>query len=304
LFRQGKLSRFYSDPVNQNRDARHNLAARIRVGPPLRQARTLGAPPGLPGAESPPETSGCNGGSRGAVTDGCRVDPLALSPVPRRKPSRGSRARRRAPDDRAARLLPRRRPLQERARQRVERILEATVELLAGCDLEALSTAQIAQRAGVPIGSVYHYFPSKEAILAELAGRKFEAVDAAFTERLGRDLGRMDWRRALERSVDASVTAFRSDPAYVAVWRTTRSSPAFRSVAQASDERFARALEALPILEPLRPARARLVLRTAIRIANAFLDWILETKDPRQVASIVREMKRALVAYLGSELEA
>lgn len=190
-----------------------------------------------------------------------------------------------------------------RSRERVERILDATVKLLAARGLDLLSTAEIADRAGIPIGSIYHYFPSKEAILAEVAGRKLLAVDAAFAERFTKDLSRAPWREALERAVDASVAAFRSDPAYVALWQAVRASPAFRSVALDSDERFARALEPLPLLAHLPAARRQLILRTAIRVANTFTDWVLETEDPRVAAGIVREMKRALVAYLEPDLE-
>jgi AcrR family transcriptional regulator len=202
------------------------------------------------------------------------------------------------------RLSPRRLPLQARARKRVDRILGITAGLLEKQGLDALTTAEIALRAGVPIGSVYQYFPSKEAILAELAARKFQAVDTAFAAGLARDLERMDWRSALERAVDASVAAFRSDPVYVAVWRTARSSPAFRSVAASYDERFAAALETVPLVARLRPARRRVVVRTAIRISNTLLDAVLEAGDPRQAAVVVRELKRALVAYLERDLDA
>jgi AcrR family transcriptional regulator len=201
------------------------------------------------------------------------------------------------------RLQPRRQPLQARARHRVERILDVTVELLMEVSVEELTTAAIAGRAAIPIGSVYHYFPSKEAILVELAGRKFQAVDGAFAVRLGEELDRRPWRRALELAVDQSIAAFREDPGYVIVWRAMRSSLGFRSVAKASDERLVRALASIPLLTRIPPARLRLAMRSSIRIANAFLDWILDTEDPRQAAGVVREMKRALIAYLAPDLD-
>jgi AcrR family transcriptional regulator len=203
----------------------------------------------------------------------------------------------------ASRLLPRRAPLQARARERVEQILQATVELLADQSAESLTTAAIAARARVPIGSVYHYFPSKEAILVDLAGRKFQRVDGAFALRLGRELDRLPWRRALELAVDESVAAFRSDPTYVTVWRAMRSSPAFRPVAMASEDEFVRVLCALPLLSTLPRPRMAVATRTAIRMGNAFLDWILDTPEPRRAAAVVREMKRALVAYLAADLD-
>jgi AcrR family transcriptional regulator len=200
-------------------------------------------------------------------------------------------------------LRPRRQPLQARARRRVDAILEATSELLTEAGVETLSTATIAKRAGVPIGSVYHYFPTKEAVLVELADRKLRAVDEAFVTRLGPDLERLPWRRALMQAVDGSVAAFRGDPAFVAVWRAMRGSAAFRFVAAASDERFARGLLALPIIARISERRALRLMRTVIRIANSFLDWSLETQDPREASVIVREMKKALLAYLAPELD-
>ena len=73
-------------------------------------------------------------------------------------------------------LAPRRRPSQDRSRDRVERILDATSALLVGTPIDKITTAAIAEEAGVPIGSVYQYFPNKLAVLAELARRVMEEV--------------------------------------------------------------------------------------------------------------------------------
>lgn len=201
------------------------------------------------------------------------------------------------------RLRRRREPAQERARERVERILDATSQLLARGGLEKLSSAKIARRARIPVGSIYQYFESKEAILAELAERKIREIDAASAERLARDSERLPWRRAIEKAVDTSVAAFRDDPAYVIVWRTIRGSPDFRALAKASDERFARALEALPMVAALPAARRRVLVPGGIRIANAFLEAVLEAGSPREAAAVVRELKRALVGYLAEDLD-
>lgn len=79
-----------------------------------------------------------------------------------------------------------------------------------------------------------------------------------------------------------------------------RGTPALRAIASASDERLVRALGALHVLRGrVRPH----ALRAAIRIANSFLDWALDAPDVRARARVVREMKRALVAYLAPESE-
>src|SRR5262245_46026413 len=53
----------------------------------------------------------------------------------------------------------------------IEAILDAAAEILAEGGYAALTTNHLAERAGVSIGSLYHYFPNKEAIIATLAKR-------------------------------------------------------------------------------------------------------------------------------------
>jgi AcrR family transcriptional regulator len=60
----------------------------------------------------------------------------------------------------------RRAPKQDRSRAIVTAIVEAGRELLARDGPAAITTNRIAERAGVSIGSLYRYFPDKQAILA------------------------------------------------------------------------------------------------------------------------------------------
>jgi AcrR family transcriptional regulator len=75
--------------------------------------------------------------------------------------------RSRSTTTRASRRVPR----QERSQQTVDAILAATRMLVIQDGLSRLSTNRIARRAGVSIGSLYQYFPSKRAVLAELHQR-------------------------------------------------------------------------------------------------------------------------------------
>lgn len=72
-----------------------------------------------------------------------------------------------ADDPRKARKSPR----QARSRATVEAILEAATRILEDEGLAVLGTNRIAERAGVSIGSLYQYYPSRDAILAELVRR-------------------------------------------------------------------------------------------------------------------------------------
>jgi AcrR family transcriptional regulator len=59
-------------------------------------------------------------------------------------------------------------PKQARAQATVEAILTATAELLVDLGYERTTTNAIARRAGVSIGSLYQYFPNKEALFTAL----------------------------------------------------------------------------------------------------------------------------------------
>lgn len=70
--------------------------------------------------------------------------------------------------DNIAKLTPRRRPRQGRSRHTVDAILTAAEHILLRSGLKGFNTNAVAERAGVSIGSLYQFFPGKEAILATL----------------------------------------------------------------------------------------------------------------------------------------
>jgi AcrR family transcriptional regulator len=69
------------------------------------------------------------------------------------------------------RTEPRKTPSQERSRQTVDAIIEAAAQVFERHGYAGGTTNRIAERAGVSIGSLYQYFPNKEAILAVLLER-------------------------------------------------------------------------------------------------------------------------------------
>lgn len=76
-------------------------------------------------------------------------------------------------------LNPRKKPQQRRSRVTIDSIFEATIQVLLANGLDAVTTAQIAGRAGVSVGSLYQYFPNKNALLAAVVKRHVgEVVDA------------------------------------------------------------------------------------------------------------------------------
>lgn len=64
---------------------------------------------------------------------------------------------------------PRKRPKQERSQVTVQAILAATAHILTEDGYDQLTTNRVAEQAGVSIGSLYQYFPNKEALIFALA---------------------------------------------------------------------------------------------------------------------------------------
>lgn len=63
-------------------------------------------------------------------------------------------------------------PTQERARRTIAAIFEATAQVVDSDGPEGLSTNKVAQRAGVSIGTLYQYFPTKEAIVVAMIAQE------------------------------------------------------------------------------------------------------------------------------------
>lgn len=93
----------------------------------------------------------------------------------------------------------------------VEAILDATAHILREAGFAGLSTNSVAQRAGVSIGSLYQYFPNKEALLAALHARHsnemVESIGAILTEDGPQGLG-----DDISRLVRAAISAHEADP--------------------------------------------------------------------------------------------
>lgn len=96
---------------------------------------------------------------------------------------------------RAESLSPRKKPQQRRSRVTIDTIFEATIQVLLANGLDKITTIQVAERAGVSVGSLYQYFPNKRALLAAVVGRHVgEVVDAtivACKSAHGKSMGEM-----------------------------------------------------------------------------------------------------------------
>ena len=112
---------------------------------------------------------------------------------------------------------PRKRPKQARSRLTVDAIVEAAAQVLVADGYDGLTTTRVAERAGVSIGTLYQYFPDKDALVAALVEGHLAAeeiaLNAAFAdlEATG-DLAETPLAEAIDRLVEAFVGVFAEAP--------------------------------------------------------------------------------------------
>ena len=178
----------------------------------------------------------------------------------------------------------RRAPQQDRARRRVAHVLDTADHLLATEGAEALTTTRVAEAAGISVGSLYQWFPDRDAIAEALALRYAEDF-AHVVDELDTDVGAI---------VDAFADAFRAAPGFRAMWfgglRTQRlrdvTRPALDRIAETLAERW----DAPQDVALVGVTAADALLRHAFRV------------DPDGDPETLREAKLLLTAYLEARL--
>ncbi|MDE1173631.1 MAG: TetR/AcrR family transcriptional regulator [Parvibaculaceae bacterium] len=127
----------------------------------------------------------------------------------------------------ALEVQPRKRPVQERARQRVSRILEATAELLEERGSVGLTTNHIADRAEVNIASLYQYFPNKQAVVMALADRmihEYQQIYASFPDEFA---WAADWRAVYTDYIYRLIVAGTGRKGSLAIRKAIEADPNF-----------------------------------------------------------------------------
>jgi AcrR family transcriptional regulator len=105
----------------------------------------------------------------------------------------------------------------------------------------ALSTRSIADRADVPVASLYQYFADKESILLALVERDVADMDAQVAEDLG-ELDVLTVRGLVETTMRAFVKVYHRRPSFVTIWFRGRTNVAVQEFIRAHNRRMARDL--------------------------------------------------------------
>lgn len=133
-------------------------------------------------------------------------------------------------------IVPRRLPVQERAKQRTRQILDVTARLLGEVGFDELTTILIARELGISVGSLYHYFPNKQAILYALGDRWLETMSQALTDIESEPLESFDLEAFADRAVNRMLTVYRDERAILPLAQAMWAVPELRDLDERHDQ--------------------------------------------------------------------
>ena len=106
---------------------------------------------------------------------------------------------------------PRKHASQERSRATVAALVEATARILVSEGFDKASTNRIAEVAGVSVGSLYQYFPSKEALVVAVAERHHREI-MQLVRGAAEEVASLPVEDAIPRLVAVAIEAHQVDP--------------------------------------------------------------------------------------------
>ncbi|HET7690118.1 MAG TPA: TetR/AcrR family transcriptional regulator [Nocardioidaceae bacterium] len=191
----------------------------------------------------------------------------------------------------------RRVPQQSRSRDRVVRILDAAASLVCEEGVEGLSTRGIAERAEIPVASLYQYFADKDEILLALVERDIEEMDAQVAADIA-ELTELSVRSVVAATMDAWVKVFLERPAFVTIWLRGRTNQAVKEYVREHNQQVAADLLTLCMNTGLvETGTNALVAEIAIEMGDRCFQLSFESSmggEPR----ILAEAKELVTTYL------
>ena len=193
----------------------------------------------------------------------------------------------------------RRAPRQARGRLRIESILDAADVVLAEVGYEAATTNAIAARAETSIGSLYQFFPNKEAIMRALGLRYVERMRETFTPLLSAPAAALPLDEHIERIVDALTRCQQDSPTFKVLFCSPLLSPDLAAADSVLHDGFVSGLDAVFAARrpDLDPARRTLMAHISVLTAEALMPLLVDP-DGESHALARAELKALLLAYL------
>lgn len=191
----------------------------------------------------------------------------------------------------------RRAPVQARGERRVDAILDAAAALIAEIGYDELTLRKVAKRSGSAIGSIYHFFPDKEALLDALLERIVAGIRELFPTVLTPELARGTVASFVHGMIDPIARfAVRHPEVPVLTGRL------FARIGTIDAQIVARLDANVRARAPAMPSAERAcVVRLTVGIVRAGIG-LIAAAGPAGRAAIQAEVETALTLYLRARL--
>jgi AcrR family transcriptional regulator len=192
-----------------------------------------------------------------------------------------------------------RRRRQARGQRRIDQILDTAAQVFAEVGFEAASTNMIAARAGVPIGSLYQFFPNKEAVaeaLADRFARRLRETQAVF----GPEIEYLPLDELIDHVIDPLVAFHVTHPGFQALFTGSLVSPRLAAAIDAFLSAVVGRAEAMLAVRASHLSRERRsrCARVSVEIVRALLPLVVASDSAGRDA-VVAELKAVQRGYLG-----
>ena len=193
----------------------------------------------------------------------------------------------------------RREPQQSRGQRRIEMILDAAEDLFAEVGYDGATTNAIASRAQTSIGSLYQFFPNKEAIVQGLADRYLAQLRDVHATAFSPEALQLPLHAWTAQIVDLLFALDEANPGFKAIFCDL---PPLSPAVQAVDALYRPIVDGVDALmaskrPDMDPARRGLYVQIACTSVKSLMR--LGDQLPRQRRELAEEITTMLVRYLG-----
>lgn len=195
----------------------------------------------------------------------------------------------------------RRAPQQQRSQARVEAILAATRRLVGTRGNDAVSMREIAADAGVPVSSVYQYFPDKNALLEALLRRYLERMQAVMLRVLAPVRSMEQFIDAVPSLLDGLYALFEEEPELAPIWSCVKANAVLRDIDMEDTRQTAALLQALAV-RFLPAADPEALADVALHVSHVafFALRVAYQSPPDERVRLLREQKKVIAMRMRS----
>ena len=162
-------------------------------------------------------------------------------------------------------------PSQARSRERVAAILAAARELIAEGGLASLKMGLLAERAGVPIGTIYQFFPDKDAVIGCIFAAQMEEALQDVYQACNPGYELEAPAAAATSILTSKYREWRTDPVMAEIWSIAQANRALRGLTLAASRATAE-IKAQALIRFLKPGVSEARLRRILFMVSDLYD--------------------------------